>query len=134
LDFGRKISNPPLIFKVNWFRLDENGNFLWPGFGDNMRVLHWIIGRAHGKADAVDCPLGWMPCYDDLILDGLDDLTVDIYKELQSVNKEVWLNELKLHDELFEKMGDKLPKEMPLIRDLLQANLERSPEHWTVPA
>jgi phosphoenolpyruvate carboxykinase (GTP) len=134
LDFGRKISNPPLIFKVNWFRLDENGNFLWPGFGDNMRVLHWIVGRAHGKADAVDCPLGWMPCYDDLILDGLDDLTVDIYKELQSVNKEVWLNELKLHDELFEKMGDKLPKEMPLIRDLLQANLERSPEHWTVPA
>ena len=72
LDFGRHIPNPPRIFSVNWFRTDKDGKFLWPGFGDNMRVLKWIVERSHGRAASVESPVGWMPRYEELDWTGLD--------------------------------------------------------------
>ena len=73
LSFGRNIANPPRIFGVNWFRTDADGRFVWPGFGENMRVLQWIVERSRGKAYALESPIGWMPRYQDLNWDGLDD-------------------------------------------------------------
>jgi phosphoenolpyruvate carboxykinase (GTP) len=132
LSFGRQIANPPAIFSVNWFRTDAEGNFLWDGYGENMRVLHWIVQRANGKAPAVESPLGFMPRYDDLILDGLKDFDCDKFAELMTVDRELWLNELLLQEELFVKLADKLPKELIFIRQLLLAGLVRSPAKWKV--
>ena len=90
LDFGRQLPNPPRIFNVNWFRRDEDGNFAWPGFGENMRILKWIVGRAHGQAEALQGPLGWMPRYEDLDWRGLDYTKEDYYK-LMSTNRSEWI-------------------------------------------
>ncbi len=110
-DMGKKISNPPQIFNVNWFRLDDEGNFMWPGFGDNMRVLNWIIDRCEGKVDAVETPIGFVPNKEDLDLDGLDidDATLT---ELLSIDKDVWKDEVKQQREFFAQFGDRLPKEI----------------------
>jgi phosphoenolpyruvate carboxykinase (GTP) len=131
LSFGRQIAKPPLIFNVNWFRTDSAGNFLWNGYGENMRILHWIVQRANGKADAVESPLGYMPRYDDLILAGLKDFTREKFIDLMTVDRELWLGELLLQEELFVKLSDKLPKELVMIRQLLMAGLVRSPAKWT---
>ena len=72
LDLGSKLANPPPIFRVNWFRKDENGGFVWPGFGENLRVMQWIVDRVNGKADAVESPFGFMPRHQDLNWKGLD--------------------------------------------------------------
>ncbi|MFZ6030697.1 MAG: phosphoenolpyruvate carboxykinase (GTP) [Chloroflexota bacterium] len=130
LSFGRQIANPPAIFSVNWFRKDENGKFLWEGYGENMRVLHWIVRRVNGEAHAVESPLGYMPRYDDLILDGLKDFGRDQFMELMTVDRQMWLSELLLQEELFIKLADKLPKELIFIRQLLLAGLVRSPAQW----
>ncbi len=132
LSLGRKIANPPLIFSVNWFRTDSNGNFLWNGYGENMRILHWIVQRVNGKAGAVESPLGYMPRYSDLILNGLKDFTCEKFIELMTVDRELWQNELLLQEELFVKLADKLPKELIMIRQLLLAGLVRSPAKWTM--
>ena len=132
LGFGRKISNAPLIFSVNWFRTDSDGNFLWDGFGENMRILHWIIQRVNGKVGAVESPLGYMPRYEDLVLGGLKDFTREKFTELMTVDREQWQAELLLQEELFVKLADKLPKELIMIRQLLLAGLVRSPAKWTM--
>lgn len=129
LDFGRHIPNPPRIFNVNWFRKDEDGNFVWPGFGDNMRVLKWIVDRAHGRTSAVEGPLGWMPRYEDIDWTGLD-FSREQFDSLMSTQREEWLREIASHDELFFKLYDRLPKELTFIRELLVSGLWRSPEHW----
>jgi phosphoenolpyruvate carboxykinase (GTP) len=130
LHIGRHLAEPPRIFGVNWFRKDENGRFLWPGFGDNMRVLKWIIGRVHGKAAAVESPLGWMPKYESIDWRGLDDFSFEQFTKLMSVDREAWKQELFSHEELLEKLYDKLPKEFTHIRELMLSTLWMSPEHW----
>ena len=129
LDFGRNLVNPPRIFCVNWFRRDQGGEFLWPGFRENMRILKWIVGRSKGKAASIECPLGWMPQYKDIDWRGLD-FTREQFDELMSTNRDEWIKELASHDELFFKLYDRLPKELTFIRELLLSGLWRSPEHW----
>ena len=118
---------------MNWFRKDEDGKFLWPGFGDNMRVLKWIVDRCHGEASAAESVLGWMPRRRDLEWSDLATVSDAQFSELMAVDRENWIHELLLHEELFVKLYDKLPKEFMLKRELLLANLWRSPERWTVP-
>jgi phosphoenolpyruvate carboxykinase (GTP) len=129
LNFGRRLPNPPRIFNVNWFRTDEQGNFLWPGFGENMRVLKWIVERAHGRAVSIESPLGWMPRYDDLDWRGIRFARED-FEKLMAVDRDVWKQEILSHDELFIKLYDKLPKELLYIRELTLSGLWRAPEHW----
>ncbi|GHN03108.1 phosphoenolpyruvate carboxykinase [GTP] [Cytophagales bacterium WSM2-2] len=131
LQFGRDIHNPPRIFGVNWFRKDEKGNFLWPGFGDNMRVLKWIVEKVRGKSNAVESPIGWMPHYEDLDWTGLD-FTKQQFDQIMHIDREQWKNELLSHAELFERMYDRLPKEFIFMRELLLSSLWRSPEKWSV--
>ena len=130
LQFGRQISNPPRIFNVNWFRRDSEGNFLWPGFGDNMRILKWIVERARGRAVSIESPLGWMPRYEDIDWTGLEGFSKEQFEALMSVDRSVWQQELLSHDELFGKLYDKLPKEFIFMRELILSSLWRSPEHW----
>jgi phosphoenolpyruvate carboxykinase (GTP) len=127
--FGRNIHNPPRIFNVNWFRKDENGKFIWPGFGDNMRILKWVVERANGQAASIESPLGWMPRYEDLDWRGLD-FSEEQFEQLMGIERDAWAKEIAMHDELFEKLYDRLPKEMTFIRELLLSGLWRSPEHW----
>ncbi len=133
LETGRGLAQPPRIFSVNWFRRDNDGKFLWPGYGENMRVLKWIIDRCQGRAGAVESILGWMPRREDLDWTGLDESVRDRYAELMSIERDAWIAELLRHEELFVKLYDRLPKEFKLKRELLLAGLSRSPERWTVP-
>jgi phosphoenolpyruvate carboxykinase (GTP) len=127
LNFGRTIPNPPRMFTVNWFRKDENGKFAWPGFGDNMRVLKWVVERARGEAASIETPLGWMPKYEDLDWRGLD-FSREQFDAVMSIDRDTWIKEIAMHDELFFKLYDRLPKEMTFIRELLVSALWRSPE------
>jgi phosphoenolpyruvate carboxykinase (GTP) len=129
LQFGRNLPAPPRIFGVNWFRKDEKGNFLWPGFGDNMRILKWIIQRVRGKASAVESPIGWMPHYDDIDWEGLK-FSREEFDKLMQIDREQWKAELLQHEELFQRMYDKLPKEYIFMRELLLSSLWRSPATW----
>ena len=128
LNFGRQIL-PPKVFCVNWFRRDEDGNFVWPGFGENMRILKWIVDRVRGKAAAIEGPLGKMPKYEDIDWRGLD-FPEEKFDLLMSADRGEWLQEIASHDELFFKMYDRLPKEMLFVRELLLSGLWRSPKHW----
>ncbi|HEY0734708.1 MAG TPA: phosphoenolpyruvate carboxykinase (GTP), partial [Herpetosiphonaceae bacterium] len=132
LQFGRMIPNPPRIFSVNWFRTDAQGRFLWPGFGENMRVLKWIVERANGHAVSIESALGWMPRYEDLDWTGLEDFGPQRFQELMAVDREHWNAEVLAHEELFVKLYDRLPKELPAVRDLILSSLWRSPEHWEI--
>jgi phosphoenolpyruvate carboxykinase (GTP) len=130
LQFGRNLPNAPRIFGVNWFRKDENGQFLWPGFGNNIRVLIWIVQRLRGNAASVESPLGWMPRYEDLDWRGLESFTKDDFSKIMTIEREPGKQELLGHEELFERMYDKLPKEFLFMRELLLSALWRSPEKW----
>ena len=130
LQVGRSTPKPPRIFSVNWFRKDANGKFLWPGYGENMRILKWIVDRVHGRAAAVESPLGWMPRHEDLDWNGLDSVTREQFYELMSVDRDLWKDEIISHEELFVKIYDRLPKEFLHIRELILSSLWRSPEHW----
>ena len=128
LNFGRQIPEPPRIFSVNWFRKDANGKFLWPGFGDNMRVLKWVVERARGKSIGIETPLGWMPRYEDMDWRGLESFTREDFEKVMRLDRDLWLKEIASHDDLFFQLYDRLPKEMTFIRELLVSNLWRSPE------
>ena len=130
LAFGRTIQNPPRIFGVNWFRRNDDGSFAWPGFGENMRVLQWIIERSQGRAYALESPIGWMPRHQDLNLKGLEDFSEAEFLQAMSLDREDWDREILAHDELFIKLNDRIPKELLAIRDLTLSALWRSPEHW----
>ncbi len=123
-DMGKKIANPPAIFNVNWFRLDKDGNFMWPGFGDNMRVLNWILDRCEGKVGAVETEIGYVPNKSDLQLDGLD-LSDEVVDELLSIDVDAWKEDLANQREFFAQFGDKLPKEIKESMDTLEANLNK---------
>jgi phosphoenolpyruvate carboxykinase (GTP) len=101
----------PKIFNVNWFRLDEDGKFMWPGFGDNFRVLEWIIKRCEGKADAVETPIGYLPRPEDINLEGLD-MDMETLKKILTVDNEKWTAETKEIEEYYKIFGDKLPAEL----------------------
>lgn len=129
LQFGRGLPAPPRIFGVNWFRKDAEGKFIWPGFGDNMRILKWIVLKIRGEANAVESPIGWMPTYDDIDWAGID-FTQEQFDSIMDIDREEWKAELLQHVELFEKMYDKLPKEFIFMRELLLSSLWRSPIKW----
>ncbi len=115
VDMGKKLGDKaPKIFNVNWFRTDDEGHFIWPGFGDNMRVLEWIIDRAEGKADAVETAIGYEPKPEDINVEGLEaeGITTETIKDLLSVDKEYWLEDVKGIKEFYGKFGDRLPEEM----------------------
>ncbi len=136
LQFGRDLQNAPRIFGVNWFRKDEKGEFMWPGFGENMRVLKWIVERCKGQASAVECPIGWRPRYRDMDWTGLgpDIFPKEQFNSLMLVDKELWKQELLGHEELFEKLYDRIPKEFLFMRELLLSALWRSPENYQLAA
>jgi phosphoenolpyruvate carboxykinase (GTP) len=118
----KKMTDCPRIFHVNWFRKDADGKFMWPGFGENMRVLRWIIERARGRAYAVETPLGWMPRHEDLDLEGLDVDKQD-YAALQAIPHENFKSEILGQEELFLKLAGDLPKEMIFLKELLISRL-----------
>jgi len=129
LNVGRRVPNPPRIFRVNWFRKSDEGKFLWPGFGDNMRVLKWIVDRVNGHGFAVESPLGWMPRHDDIDWTGLD-YPSETFHELMVVGRDAGNAEADAHGELFDRFLDRLPKEFIFERELLRSRLWRSPERW----
>jgi len=122
LDMQWKIQNPPKIFQVNWFRKGKNGKFLWPGYGENMRVLKWIIDRAQGKVSGQETVIGWVPKAGDLDLSGLDVPPEDV-NEATSINLDEWRSELQSQEEFFEKFGDRMPQALQLQRKLLLSRL-----------
>jgi len=123
LRMGRNLRNPPRIFCVNWFRKDAQGKFLWPGYGENMRVLKWIVERCQGKAGAARGPLGWTPRHEDIDWEGLE-LPEERYRALMAVDGNAWLAELGSHQALFERIGDRLPEPLRRRREELAARLQ----------
>ncbi len=117
LSMGKKIPNPPKIFNVNWFRLNDNGKFLWPGYGENLRVIKWIIDRCFDKVGAKETPIGYVPDSEDINIDNID-IDKKILAEILTVDKSEWREELKGHKEFFDQFGDRLPK---AIRDEYKA-------------
>ena len=123
LSMRKQIKFVPRIFHVNWFRKDASGEFLWPGFGENMRVLKWIVDRCHGRADANETPLGWVPGPNSFDLEGMSaDMPVRV-EQAQTIDLEEWRRELLSQDELFMKLYAHLPKEMVFQRELLVSRL-----------
>jgi len=122
ISMQRSLSETPRLFHVNWFRKDAGGKFLWPGFGENMRVLKWIVDRARGRSVAKETPLGWQPRYEDIDWTGLD-FSKERFEELQRVDRAAWRQEVIGHEELFLDLHDHLPKEMVYERELLICRL-----------
>jgi phosphoenolpyruvate carboxykinase (GTP) len=123
LNLRKLLKDPPRIFNVNWFRKGANGEYLWPGFGENMRVLKWIVERCHGHANAREMPLGWVPGPESFDLHGLPDFPPEQLEQVQAINYEDWRRELLSQDELFMKLYSHLPKELIFQRELLVARL-----------
>jgi phosphoenolpyruvate carboxykinase (GTP) len=118
----RALSSTPRVFHVNWFRKGPDGKFLWPGYGENMRILKWIVDRVHGRAQGRETPIGWTPYYEDIHWEGLD-FSQETFDELQKVDRAKWLKEVIGHEELFLALHDHLPKEMIYERELLICRL-----------
>lgn len=130
LDMGEKIKNPPKIFHVNWFRTDENGKFLWPGFGDNFRVLDWIIKRCENEVDAHNSPIGYLPFIEDLNLEQLD-ITKETLEVLFDIDSELWLDDVNSIEAFYNKLGDRMPQQLIDECNILRQNLEKSLETAT---
>jgi phosphoenolpyruvate carboxykinase (GTP) len=130
LRIGRKnVATPPMIFRVNWFRKDEDDNFIWPGFGENMRVLEWIVDRCHGAGHAIESPIGWIPSYNALDWEHLE-FDQDQFYEIMNIDRGEALHETNDQEELFTSFGDHLPAEMELERLLQLHRLYHSPKVW----
>jgi phosphoenolpyruvate carboxykinase (GTP) len=132
LELGERLPAPPKIFRVNWFRKNAQGKFLWPGFGQNTRVLEWIIDRVKGRADAAKSPFGYLPEYDDLNWNGLA-FDRGAFRELMLIDKAEAKREAADQRKFFDKFGARLPAEMERQRQAFAARLEQAPDVW-VPA
>ncbi len=125
LEMGEKLGDKaPKIFNVNWFRTDDEGNFIWPGFGDNCRVLNWIIDRCEGKADATETAIGYVPKPEDIDLTDLD-MDIETLKSILKVDKDVWEKEAAEIEEHYKKFGDKLPDALRQQLETLKENLAK---------
>ncbi len=125
LAMGKKITKAPKIFHVNWFRTDAEGHFIWPGFGDNMRVLMWILARCAGEVDAVETAIGYIPKAEDINIEGLDDVTIDTVRELLTVDTASWLEDVENIKSFYAQIGDRVPKELYAELAVLEANLKK---------
>jgi len=123
LKLGRSVAQRPRIFCINWFRTDANGKFIWPGYGENMRVLKWIVERCQGRGNAVETPIGKVPDFDDLDWKGLESFGSEKFKRVSSVDGVEWKRELKLQDELLQLLGSRLPRELAARRETLGRSL-----------
>ncbi|NJM39014.1 MAG: phosphoenolpyruvate carboxykinase (GTP) [Akkermansiaceae bacterium] len=123
LEIRRHLTHLPRFFHVNWFRKDEAGKFLWPGFGENMRVLEWIVKRCHGAAAGYETQIGWTPAFEDFNIDGLLDFTQERYEQAMAFHTAEWKAELVSQSEFFIDLYDHLPKELVFQRELLIARL-----------
>ena len=112
LTMGTRIPHPPKIFHVNWFRTDAEGNFIWPGFGENMRVLMWILARCNNEVDAAITPIGYVPKAEDICVEGLSDVTTDTIRELLSVDVDAWLEDVENIKAFYKQVGDRVPQAM----------------------
>ncbi len=124
LEMGVRIPHAPKIFHVNWFRTDDQGNFIWPGFGDNMRVLLWILDRCEGKVDADMTPIGYVPKAEDINVEGLDGITLDTVKELLRVDREAWLADISNIRDFYAQIGDHVPETLYDELNALEARLK----------
>jgi len=123
LEMQKYLNNPPKIFQVNWFRQDANGKFLWPGFGENMRVLKWVIDRAHGRVGGHETLLGWVPKAGNLDLSGLDANTTEKVAAATAINLDEWRQEFEMQGEFFEKLKATMPPALVLQRQILMSRL-----------
>jgi len=119
LEVGKKLTNPPRVYRVNWFNRSEDGKFLWPGFGENLRVLQWVIDRCRGRAKGVESPIGYLPDRSELNTKGLD-LSKDALDRLLAIDRNGWAEALRSQSEFFARFGDRLPKEMLQEHDHLR--------------
>ena len=133
LSLGEGLARPPKIFRVNWFRKDADGGFIWPGFGENMRVLEWIVERANGRADAVASPFGTMPRHQDINWTGLD-FGADDFNGIMDIDRAAAQSETESQTELFERFGDRLPDALEDERRALVARLDQGDEIWRIAA
>ena len=123
IEMGKVIPNAPKIFHVNWFRTDDEGHFIWPGFGDNLRVLDWILARCEDKVDAVETAIGYVPKAEDINIEGLEDVTLDTIKDLLTVDKASWLEDVANIKEFYALVGERVPAEMYEELAALEARL-----------
>jgi phosphoenolpyruvate carboxykinase (GTP) len=124
LDMANATKILPKIFQVNWFRKGPDGRFLWPGYGENMRVLKWVVDRARGRSGALETPIGWVPKQSDLDLSGMAVPLEDV-DAAEAIEPKEWLDELKDQEEFFAKLAATMPRELVLQRELLMARLVR---------
>jgi phosphoenolpyruvate carboxykinase (GTP) len=125
LKMGHSIETPPRIFCVNWFRIDENGKFVWPGYGQNFRILKWMFERLDSRSGAKQTELGWMPRFEDIDWTGYEHFSREQFDKVMSLDGALWLQELDLHQELFDELGARLPQELAAIRQALQLRFKR---------
>lgn len=123
IDMGAKVSKLPKIFNVNWFRTDENGNFIWPGYGENFRILDWIIKRCEGEVDAKELAIGYVPNVEDINVEGLD-ISKDVLENLLSIEKDLWVEETKGIEEFYSKFEGRIPAELINELETLKNNLK----------
>ena len=124
LEMGKLIPNPPRIFHVNWFREDDEGNYLWPGFGDNMRVVMWILDRCAGKAEAVETPIGYVPKAEDINIEGLE-INEKSIEDLLSIDRSAWLDDCDHIEDFYRQIGDRVPEELWRELRVLRENLNK---------
>jgi len=132
LKLGQSLKNPPKIFRVNWFRKDSKGGFVWPGFGENMRILNWVVDRVNGKKEAAESPFGHMPKYQDINWTGLEEFGKESFAEVMNINRQAGKREVQEIKSYFETFEDRLPTEMEEQRMAFDARLDNSPELWRV--